>query len=78
MPFWLIQLMRTFVEVRWVSANPFLLPKYYRLFIEVNILWECDCVADYNPYCAGVIKENLNHACYLYHLQIKEVKAVNV
>jgi len=36
----------------------------YPLFIEVVILWECICVADFNPYCAKVISGKMKGAGY--------------
>ena len=50
-------------------SMPLTVPKDYRLFIEVNVLGCCECIAGFNPYGSGVIEEKMKCAGYWRHLQ---------
>jgi hypothetical protein len=51
----------------WLSFTfsiPLILPKGHQLFIESEIFGESVCLADFNPYCAGVIEGKMKCAGY--------------
>jgi len=46
----------------------------YRLFIEVKISGKSVCVADFNPYCAGVIEQKMKCTGYCLYLQFHDAR----
>jgi hypothetical protein len=42
------------------------------IFIEVKVLGESICVADFNPYCTGSISGKMNYAGYWRYLRVND------